>query len=129
MAGIFNSVVFNNAIFNTGAAPAPSQDVIRNFSLKNWRRWVRKEEEIEEEAAVVIEAVALRQAEALPHDAQQRFEELERELILAGVEWDTRYLEALNTLRERLIEEEIGKRLRIKQQNEQTLIAMMLLIT
>lgn len=40
MAGIFNSQIFNNAIFNTGPSDVTN---IRNFSLREWRRWTKKE--------------------------------------------------------------------------------------
>ena len=44
MAGIFNAQIFNNAIFNTGPSDVTN---IRNFSLRNWRKWKRDEEDIE----------------------------------------------------------------------------------
>ena len=120
MAGIFNSAIFNNAIFNVGVESA------RNFSLRNWRKWIKDEKEVQQIAVEVIEAVAQRQAQTLVSDEQQRFDELSRELELTGIAWEARYLEALNALREQLIQAEIEKRLRIRQMNEQTLIAMLL---
>lgn len=86
---------------------------------------------ITRQAQAVIDAVAARQAETLRQDEQQRFEELERELALEGIQWETRYLEAMNAIRERLISEEIGRLLRekaIQTQNQQTLIAMLLML-
>lgn len=62
-------------------------------------------------AQAVIEEVAARQAKSLEQDARKRFEELSRELALKKIEWDARYLEALNNQRERLIDAEIAKRL------------------
>lgn len=70
---------------------------------------------IPDEAVQIIDAVAIRQAEQLGLDEQQRFEELTRELELKGITYEIRYLKALNELRERLIDEEIGKRLRQKR--------------
>lgn len=86
----------------------------------------REEFGIPNKAAAIIAAVALRQAEALRQDEQQRFDELVGELELQGVAWDARYLAALNTLRERAIDEEIGRRLRIIQDNEDILTLLML---
>ena len=57
-------------------------------------------------------------------DAQKQFEELSRELQLQGIEFDRRYLEALNSYREILLAAEIGRRLRMKIDNE----AMMTLL-
>lgn len=88
----------------------------------------RKRDEfgIPNHAAEIIKAVALRQAEALRQDEQQRFDELVGELELRGVVWDARYLTALNSLREREIDAEIGRRLRILQDNEDILTLVML---
>jgi hypothetical protein len=58
-------------------------------------------------AAQIVAAVAIRQADALDLDAEQRLEELERELELAGVRYQTQYLELLNLQRQRLIDAEI----------------------
>lgn len=58
-------------------------------------------------AAQIVSAIAIRQADALDLDAEQRLEELERELELAGVAYQTRYLELLNLQRQRLIDAEI----------------------
>jgi hypothetical protein len=58
-------------------------------------------------AAQVVSAVAIRQADALDLDAEQRLEELERELELAGVRYQSSYFELLNLQRQRLIDAEI----------------------
>jgi hypothetical protein len=76
----------------------------------------RLEEELREEreqwgilpkAAQIVAAVAIRQADALDLDAEQRLEELERELELAGVRYQSQYFELLNLQRQRLIDAEI----------------------
>lgn len=58
---------------------------------------------LEKEAEKVIEQVAKSQVSRRETDQQKRFEELERELMLQGIEFDSRYLAALNHERERLI--------------------------
>lgn len=60
---------------------------------------------IEQEAVKVIEQVAKSQVSRKEADEHKRFEELERELTLSGIEWDARYLEALNETSARLIEQ------------------------
>mgnify|MGYP001604107185 FL=1 len=60
-------------------------------------------------------------------DEQQRLEELHRELQLRGIEWDARYLEALNEQRERLLDAEIAQRLR-KIREEQELLMFLMLV-
>lgn len=69
-------------------------------------------------AAQVIAAVATSQAERLEQDEQKRFDELLRELELREIKWDTRYLEALNRLRELMIDEEIARLLKLKIEEE-----------
>lgn len=68
----------------------------------------------------IIEKVATRQAERLETDQQKILDELHRELQISKIEWDARYLAALNELRTRLIEEEIGRRLKLKLMNQRT---------
>ena len=79
------------------------------------------------EAARVIAQVAATQAERLSLDEQQRLEHLERELELRGIEYESRYLELLNVMRERLIAAEIGRRLRLLQQIEEEAVVMLML--
>ena len=78
--------------------------------------------------SVVIAEVAQRQAEArtLP-DAQQRYEELSRELQARGIEWRAEYLEELNARRERLITAEIAARLKLMQQAKDEEMMLLLL--
>ena len=89
----------------------------------------RKPEEIEKEriALGIIERVAERQLESLSFDAQQQSEELERELELKGLQLETGYLEILNQKRSELITEEIRKRMRdLQRDEEETIIALLL---
>lgn len=69
---------------------------------------------IPQEAAEVVERVAKRQAEDLSLDAHQRLEELERELEIAGVEWQSAYLAYLNEQRQQFMDAEIKERLRLE---------------
>jgi hypothetical protein len=62
----------------------------------------------------------------LEQDAQKRFEELLRELELQGIEFDARYLEALNIQRERLIDAEIAARLRLIREDEELIILLLM---
>ena len=93
----------------------------------------RTEEEVRrerEELGIlqIIDSVALRQAETLQRDEQKRLEELTRELSLAKIEWEGRYLRLLNERREAFISAEIGRLLRLKllREQEDTLIVLML---
>lgn len=79
-----------------------------------------------EEAVVAIDAVAASQALRLEQDEQKRFEELTRELELSGIEFDARYLEALNKQRELLINKEIASFFQ-RQQNDEDMIRMLLM--
>ena len=78
-------------------------------------------------AAEIIGTVAKRQAATLDLDAHQRLEELERELEAANIEWESRFLTALNVERERLITAEIGERLRLIQDNRAAAVMLLLL--
>jgi len=121
-----------------GIQPAV-QEGIRNFSLRDWRKWHRPEDEdqlkrlgVDAKAAEVVADVAELQARNLAMDEQQRLEQLARELELKGIEWDSRYLKLLNAQREQLIDEEIGRPLRTKQvdlQAQQEASILLLLMT
>lgn len=82
---------------------------------------------LQDEIARAIAEVAAQQAERLEQDKQKQFEELNRELELRGIEWDARYLESLNYERERLINAEIGLRLRQRLQDEEELMLLVLM--
>lgn len=112
--------------FSPGApippAPDVSTNVIRNFSLIEWRRWRRPEDEREirkrrltPAVAEVIADVAERQAERLEADEHKRLEELTREIELKGLRWEGRYLELLNIERQQLIDAEIASLMQQKQ--------------
>lgn len=102
-----------------------SQDqapAVRNFSLREWRKWHHPHDEkrlrelrITPAVAEIIAEVAERQAERLDLDEQQRLEELTRKLELKGLQWQERYLELLNTQRQQLIDEEIASLMQEKQ--------------
>lgn len=93
--------------------PVPSSQEIRDY-------WLGK---INPQAAAIIEEVALRQVDT--HDEHRRFEELLRELEAQEIEWDARYLTALNEIREVLIREEIKTLLKKKDDEEALLIIML----
>lgn len=110
--------------FSTGAAPTPPTPTPEEpprgtvAFLSDLPRRKKTEEEIRKEredlgilpkAARVIEDVARSQAERLEQDRQKQLEQLARELEVAGIEWESRYLELLARLRERFIEEEIAR--------------------
>jgi hypothetical protein len=86
-------------------------------------------EEIPPKVAQVISVVAEHQVENLRLDDHQRLEELVRELELEGLEWNTKYLNALNLQREALIDEEISERLHLlKRRREEEAIIMLILM-
>jgi hypothetical protein len=136
------SVLWTTSTFSPGITPPiPDvvQDVIRNFSLRDWRKWHRPEDERElrklrltPAVAEVIAEVAERQAAQLDLDEQQRLEELTRELELKKLKFQGRYLELLNTQRQQLIDDEIGRLMRQKQaeiqQREEEIILLLLTI-
>lgn len=95
---------------------------VRQFKL----RYKPKHERIPEQIQEVILDVAERQTQRLEHDELKRLEELERELQVRGVEWESRYLEALNEEREFLINQEIGRLLRQKLENDRTALVLIL---
>lgn len=122
------TIVWTPSTFSPGLTPpippAPDvvTDVIRNFSLLEWRKWHRPEDErelrklrITPAVAEVIAQVAERQAQALDLDEQQRLEELTRELELKKLKFQGRYLELLNTQRQLLIDQEIATLMQQKQ--------------
>ena len=74
-----------------------------------------------------IAAAAARQALSLEQDKHKQFEELLRELELQGIEWDARYLQAMNALRERLMDVELIARLKTKLRTDDEMIVLMLL--
>lgn len=81
----------------------------------------------EARAQAIVADVAARQVAALQQDDQKKFEELLRSLELEGIEFEARYLEALNITRERLIDAEIAERFRkIRVEEEELLMLLMI---
>ena len=85
--------------------------------------------EVADKATAVISDVAARQADRLETDQQKIFDELLRELELQRIEFDRRYLAALTMERQRLIDQEIGQRLRriAEQKNEEEVLLLLLM--
>ena len=103
----------------------------KSFGTLRTRDDIRRDRErfgVIPETARVIAQVAAVQADALSLDEQQRLEHLARELDAAGIEFEANHLELLNAMRERLIAEEIGKRLRVLQQLEEEAIVILMLM-
>ena len=97
---------------------------------KKSRARIRQEREavgISTEILDLIDGVAKRQAAVVESDPQKQFEELERALELAQADWQGRYLEVLNDLREQYISEEISRLLAeklVREENEMILLVM-----
>jgi hypothetical protein len=120
VTGFVMALTGARAQFSSGLLAAVAQSVQTQFS-GGYREYAhlyrrRAEEELRREreqwgilpkVAQIVSAVAIRQADTLDLDAEQRLEELERELELAGVAYQTRYFELLNLQRQRLIDAEI----------------------
>jgi hypothetical protein len=114
-----------------GAAPPPPPPVLapapRVGGTPFFLRRPLEYKDFPDEVRAVIEQVAEAQVQRLEGDEHKRFEELERELETRGIEWEARYLTALNEQRELLIEEEIGRLLRKKIKDEEAYIDLLLL--
>lgn len=82
---------------------------------------------IRDEYLDLIMEVASSQVDRLEADPQKRFEELSRELELRKVQWDGKYLEVLNALRQQMIDEEIAERLQQKIKTEEEEMLMLVL--
>lgn len=128
----FGGAFFGGGFFG-GDSPTPDTDPIRNFSLREWRKWHRPEDEaelarrgLEPVAAEVIDDVAARQAADARLDDQQRLEELRGELALRGLELRSAHIEALNEHRSALIREELTRLFR-QRQDERDIAAILLL--
>src|SRR3990167_8806411 len=110
----------------SGGIPADQIRTRRDISRARKRFGLDDGADREVVAATVIADVAARQALVLERDAQKRFEELLRELELQGIEFDARYLEALNIQRERLIDAEIAARYRLIREDEELIILLLM---
>jgi hypothetical protein len=69
-----------------------------------------------------IAEVAARQAQQLDLDQQKQFDELYRELEIKRLGFEARYMEALALQREALINEEIGRRLRLVMEEDDLIL-------
>lgn len=130
------SLVKNDQIFYAPTVLASTTDSspIRNFSLKEWRKWRRPQDDeelarrgLDAESAEIIDDVALRQAEDTRLDEQQKLDELRGELRLRRIELKTAHIEALNERRAEILREEIGRLLRLRMQNEEDTIILLML--
>ena len=128
----FDGPFFDAGIVTPDYVPGGGSSPSQGYS--GYETKVRTKEEVRREREDlgilpkrIIEEVAQRQAERLETDKQKHFEELNRELELRGVEWDSRYLESLNEVRERLINAEISLRLRQKLMDEEALMLLTLI--
>ena len=123
----FGGQFFGGGFFGSVQAEQPSG----GYPIPADRRRSRKEisearQRLGIEDALAIEAiaeVAARQAKRLELDRQKQYDELQGELRLRSIEWQARYLDAMNAERERLIGLEIASRLkaRLRQQEEEEL--------
>ena len=110
--------------------PTPAPAGIKPSGGIPWYARPKKRRKYQKEDVVqaVIEAIAKRQAQALELDEQKRLEELVRELELKAIEWDSKYLELMNSERERLIDEEIKRLLRKKLDDDEAISLLLMSI-
>ena len=139
MGPFFGGAFFGGGFFQNlpgpvggGVAGSGSAGFLRlpHDYFKKSRKRIREERKalgIAEDVLDLIDGVAKRQAQVVQSDPQKQFEELERALELADVEWQARYLEVLNDLRERYISEEISRLLAKKFQDEEDEMRLMAL--
>ena len=124
---MFNSNVFNGQIFNIGLQrPAGGYEAKRPRSRErkplepvDYGTLLERFRSLPPEAVEIVEAVALRQVDAPTTDSHQQLEELERELELAGIQWQSLYLELLKIQRQKLLDAE--------RQNDDDLVMFLLL--
>lgn len=98
-------------------------------NLWNRRRTKKDIEKARKEYGIafeVIESVAKRQSEDLHLDEQQRFDELQGELKLRNIEFESKYYEYLNVLREQYIHNEIARLIKENAIKEDEIVFMML---
>ena len=135
MTTAFQSDAFQNNAFQIDAVavtttpPRGTVGWLTPYAKGRTKEEVRREREaygILPKVQVIIEDVAALQAQQLALDEQQRFEQFQRELALANIEFDNRYLEALNAERERLIDAEIQRRMQqlVARRNMTALLMM-----
>ena len=107
--------------------------LLDNEQQRRTRKDISHERErygIQDELALeIISDVAARQAERLEQDAQKRFEELTRELELRRVEFDAKYLTAMNEMRAAFIDAEIARLLHKRLRDEADVLLLLLMAT
>ena len=130
----FGGAFFGGGFFGAGTEEVvggggyhPSQGYSGHETRQRTKDDVRRERErLGIIPARIIEEVAARQVERLETDAQKQYDELMRELELQGVQFEARYLEALTSYRDFLLNEEIARRLRQNINNEETMMLILI---
>ena len=117
----------------TGGGSHPSQGYSGHEVQRRTREDVERARErfgIEGRVQKIIQDVAAQQVARLETDAQKQYDELIRELELRRIEFEARYLEALSTEREKLLDAEIAMRImtRLKQDQQERDILMLLVV-
>ena len=128
----FDGPFFDAQTLNIGGGGShPSQGYSGYETRTRTKKEIQEERErlgiLPRKVERIIQDVALRQAQKLELDKQKQFEELSRELRVQKIEWEGRFLEVLNAEREKLIDREIAQRLRFRVQEENDLMALMVL--
>jgi hypothetical protein len=131
-AGIFNSRIFNNAIFNTGDQVAP--EVVTSGGgiplgtrrRRKPRRYSECYEKYPPEIAEVICEVAERQIELPRVSEPERAEELARALRALDIEVQSKHVLELVAERNRLISAEVSQLLRDLQNREDEALLLIL---
>jgi len=114
-----DSVALSGGFYNYGGQRRTKEDI---------RKDRQRFGVIPPDAVKIIEDVATRQAESLKLNEQQRLEELTGELKLAGIEYRSAYLALLNQERERMIDAEIGRRIRESEDEKEIQIILLLAV-
>ena len=112
-------LLMNLGMFGT-TVTTPSGGGIGFWEREFIRAGRRKKKEIEE----IVEKIAEQQVESLDFDNSR--EVLLERLEAQGIEFETRYLTLLSEIRESLIEQEIGKLLKKKLDEEDVLVMLLL---
>ncbi len=139
----FDTSAFSVDAFDFGSVqtPPPTPEVVLpligggfTYEYRRPRKSLAKDRErfgipdIERQIAdELVEQIAARQARSLERDEHKRFEELQRELQIRGIQWQAQYLEVMNAKRERLIDEEIATIFQ-QRQDEETMLLMIAVI-
>ena len=126
----FGGAFFGGEFFSASVA---AEDAIRNFSLREWRQWHRPDDErhlrslkVTPKAAELIADVAAQQAALNRLDEQQKRDHLRAEMRLRGMEMQAQHLALLNAELQRAIDDEIGKRLHLIEENYQVTALLMI---